>query len=104
MGLHTMSDDLVKRADEVMVMEGWAHFDHASRLIPAMRDRIEALAAWIEKGVNAELRDQQQAMQERIADLEAALREIEADCDAEYPPSHGAIKYRIRAALEGEKT
>ena len=35
-----------------------------------------------------------------------ALREIEADCEAEYPPSHGAIKYAIRAVLaelEGEK-
>lgn len=35
----------------------------------------------------------------RIAKLEAALRQIEADCDADYPPSTGAIKYAARAAL-----
>jgi len=28
------------------------------------------------------------------------LRNIEADCDAEYPPSHGALKQGIRAALK----
>jgi len=36
-----------------------------------------------------------------------ALRLIEADCDADYPPSHLAIKYAARATLaeiEGEKT
>jgi hypothetical protein len=45
-------------------------------------------------------------MSEDIEELEAklakaveALREIEADCDADYPPSHGAIKHAIRAAL-----
>jgi len=39
----------------------------------------------------------------RIAELEAALRQIEADCNADYPPSTGAIKYAARAALEGGK-
>jgi hypothetical protein len=31
--------------------------------------------------------------------LREALRQIELDCDADYPPSHGAIKYAARAAL-----
>ena len=34
--------------------------------------------------------------------LRAALRAIAEDCEADYPPSHGAIKYAARAAL-GEK-
>ena len=42
------------------------------------------------------------ALRKRLAKLEAALRQIEADCDADYPPSTGAIKYAARAAL-GEK-
>lgn len=42
-------------------------------------------------------------MEARIAELEAALRQIEADCNADYPPSTGAIKYAARAALEGGK-
>ena len=41
-----------------------------------------------------------------IADLEAklvkaveALKDIVKDCEADYPPSHGAIKYFARATL-----
>ena len=37
-----------------------------------------------------------------IEKLRAALRAIAEDCEADYPPSHGAIKYAARAAL-GEK-
>lgn len=43
------------------------------------------------------------ALEARIAELEAALRQIEADCNADYPPSTGAIKYAARAALEGRR-
>jgi hypothetical protein len=43
-------------------------------------DRIEALSAEVER-------------------LREALAEIEADCEADYPPSHGAIKYTARQAL-----
>lgn len=53
----------------------------ARELVPSMRDRIEADAKRIEKGVNAELLDQQQAMQERIAELEAALKSVLDACD-----------------------
>jgi hypothetical protein len=38
----------------------------------------------------------------RIENLEAALRDIADDCEAEYPPSHGAIKHAARKALEGK--
>jgi hypothetical protein len=52
-----------------------------------LADRIEALTAKLAKAVDA-------------------LRLIEADCEADYPPSHLAIKYAARATLaeiEGEK-
>lgn len=39
----------------------------------------------------------------RIAKLEAALRNIAADCEDDCPPSYGAIKYAARAALAGGK-
>ena len=45
--------------------------------------------------------DMETAAQE-IEKLRAALRAIAEDCEADYPPSHGAIKYAARAAL-GEK-
>jgi hypothetical protein len=34
--------------------------------------------------------------------LRKELENIADDCEAEYPPSHGAIKYAIRMALKGE--
>ena len=43
------------------------------------------------------------ALQARVAELEGALRNIEADCCSDCPPSHGAIKYACRDALEGKK-
>lgn len=38
----------------------------------------------------------------RVDMLEEALREIIKDCEADYPPSHGAVKYLARAALADE--
>ena len=35
-----------------------------------------------------------------VAKLREALEQIIADCEADYPPSHGAIKYRARAVLD----
>jgi hypothetical protein len=45
-------------------------------------------------------------LREKLAKAVEALRLIEADCDADYPPSHLAIKYAARSTLaeiEGEK-
>jgi len=65
-------------------------------------DRIEALLNLNEALV--ELMDDRDA---KLAKAVEALRLIEADCEADYPPSHLAIKYAARATLaeiEGEKT
>jgi len=35
-----------------------------------------------------------------IERLREALKTIADDCEADYPPSHGAIKYFARAALQ----
>jgi hypothetical protein len=45
-------------------------------------------------------------LREKLAKAVEALRLIEADCEADYPPSHLAIKYAARSTLaeiEGEK-
>lgn len=34
--------------------------------------------------------------------LREALEHIISDCEADYPPSHGAIKYEAKLALKGE--
>ena len=40
-----------------------------------------------------------EALSVEMERLREALAEIEADCEADYPPSHGAIKYTARQAL-----
>ena len=39
---------------------------------------------------------------DRVAELREALKHIISDCEADYPPSHGAIKYAAKLALKGE--
>ena len=73
-----MSDDLVKR---LRTEPNWMREDYPQS---EAADRIEAQAA-------------------RIAELEAGLRNIEADCCSASPPSHGEIKNACRDALGGGK-
>ena len=65
----------------------------ATMLVP-LRDVATALRS---------LAAERDAMQARVAELEKALRNIEADCCSDCPPSHEAIKYACRDALEGKK-
>ena len=74
-----MTDELVKRHVEQLRMTGGDLAD----LCQPLADAIEALTSE---------RDRLRKELEAIAD----------DCEAEYPPSHGAIKYAARAALKGE--
>ena len=78
--------DLVKRLRKTTQSGKPTQVSKADRLAAA--DRIEELEAKLAKAVEG-------------------LRLIEADCEADYPPSHLAIKYAARATLaeiEGEKT
>jgi hypothetical protein len=57
-------------------------------------------------GGDVSIAEQVRRMYRHVCDLQAenarlreSLRQIELDCDADYPPSYGAIKYAIRAAL-----
>jgi len=86
--------------------------NEAADLIEAQASRMERLDArivelkaeaklWWDENLKKQTACEQ--MGKRIAELEAALRQIEADCNADYPPSIGAIKYAARAALEGRR-
>mgnify|MGYP007100102864 CR=1 FL=1 len=78
--LATVDDgELVERSAEVR-SELWAALIGNDQSHKDLIDRIEALTAENER-------------------LREALEQLEADCDADYPPSHGAIKYAARAAL-----
>jgi hypothetical protein len=45
------------------------------------------------------LLDALQAAQAKLAKAVEALEDLVRDCEADYPPSHGAIKYFARATL-----
>ena len=90
-----MSDDLVKR------LRATTDGATVNPDGPEAADRIAALEAAVTqcRTLSAMLKPQA----DRIAELESALRNIEADCCSDCPPSHGAIKYACRDALEGGK-
>lgn len=47
-------------------------------------------------------RDRERILTAERDRLRKALEDIIADCEADYPPSHGAIKYAAKLALKGE--
>ena len=61
--------------------------------------RESALQELASLGQAQEAWEAQKAAEAVAEKLRRALRDIEADCDADYPPSHGAIKQAARAAL-----
>ena len=49
--------------------------------------------------LTAEAADHIEAIEAKLAKAVEALEDIVKDCEADYPPSHGAIKYFARATL-----
>ena len=47
-------------------------------------------------------RDREKDLTAECDRLRKELENIVADCEADYPPSHGAIKYAAKLALKGE--
>ncbi len=64
-------------------------------------DELPATQAFarFEATIRAECAADAAARDAEIARLREALKNIADDCEADYPPSHGAIKYSARAAL-----
>jgi hypothetical protein len=67
-----------------------------------LADRVECVIGVGEADAIRSLAAERDALMAENARLREALRAIAEDCEADYPPSHGAIKYAARAAL-GEK-
>jgi hypothetical protein len=80
----------------------------ANRIEQLERERDE-LKAYIDRYSYAELADEAEARcgaETKLAKAVEALRDVASDCEADYPPSHGSIKYDIRlvlAELEGKE-
>jgi len=70
-----------------------------------MRDErdAKAIAAKNYADFNHEWRNRVEKAEADNARLREALADIVADCEATYPPSHGAIKYAARLALNTGK-
>jgi len=64
--------------------------------------QIEAQPTTSTTAEAAQAKAEARLLLEENGKLREALRAIAEDCEADYPPSHGAIKYAARAAL-GEK-
>lgn len=60
---------------------------YGETFIHGLRDRIDSLTA------------ERDALAEKLAKAVEALESIVRDCEADYPPSHGAIKHFARATL-----
>lgn len=104
-----MSDDLIKRLWECGGRYPTQAADRIEQLERARKDLEKLSIKLLNEKLQGEWRE---PLENDLAETEAklqkaveALREIEADCDADYPPSHRAIKYAIRtvlAELEGK--
>ena len=77
-----MIDDLVKRLLSLADCDARSG-EPLGKCMREAASRIEALTAERER-------------------LRVALKDIIADCEADYPPSHGAIKYAAKLALKEE--
>jgi len=106
-----MNDDLVKRLREIGKFSfGWTANQAADRIeaLTAERDEAKALAktrldlARAEGVWRVEQFDRAEKAEAERDRLKKALEDIIADCEADYPPSHGAIKYAAKLALKGE--
>tara|TARA_R110000868_G_scaffold280700_1_gene541081 strand:+ start:139 stop:456 length:318 start_codon:yes stop_codon:yes gene_type:complete len=103
-----MSDDLVKRLREVDAHEAPTH---AEVDMAEAADRIEQLSILLmaQEEATSEVEEyaRRHASEVRVLTAERdrlrkELENIVADCEASYPPSHGAIKYAANLALKGE--
>ena len=95
---------------------GWkAHHDRAFLLLELDRLRAEnerlfnedtktrhALGGWVwvcPDGGDEPTHERVAAVVAEVERLRKALQDIAEDCDDDYPPSHGAIKYAVQDAL-----
>ena len=97
--MKAMTDDLVERLlDWPYQGETMAH-EAADHIEALTAERDEAWAYM--SALQGDLYDAIMIKAERDR-LRKELEKIADDCEAEYPPSHGAIKYAARMALKGE--
>ena len=95
------------RADSVWQEQTWQHEDEPMSTMEYVRFDLMETAE--QQGYANAMEAERKLHEDRIVALTAERdrlrKELEAiadDCEAEYPPSHGAIKYAVRMALKGE--
>ena len=102
-----MTDELVQRHVEQLRLTGGDLAD----LCQPLADAIEALTSEVQRwqclfdekhNLMLEHKARAEAAEAERDRLKKALEDLIADCEADYPPSHGAIKYAAKLALKGE--
>ena len=93
-------DDLVERLRGVIVQLSAERDRLTAQLESTLKDRA-AIIAERDRTFALMLARAEAAEAERDSYLKA-LENIIADCEADYRPSHGAIKYAVQLALKGE--
>ena len=90
----------VETLEHVAKQNQQSHGETINSLLAAQAERDQ----WIAHSKNAVWADSEELkLVEAERDrLRKELEKIVDDCEAEYPPSHGAIKYAARMALKGE--
>lgn len=69
-----------------------------------MSDLVKRLrSGYVSSGLMKEAAARIESLEAENKRLREALENIAQDCEADYPPSHGAIKYAARAAAAMEK-
>jgi hypothetical protein len=57
---------------------------------------------WLADAKNKKLQADNERLRAEIEKLRKTLKDIAEDCEDDYPPSHGAIKYAVQDALRGK--
>ena len=93
----------VETLEHVAKQNRQSHWATINSLLAEEAERDEALNQLDSARYSVEVLEQRVAavMAERDR-LREALEHIISDCEVDYPPSHGAIKYAAKLALKGE--
>ena len=114
-----MTDDLVERlrtlATKMFQSGNWGNdldttkdaADRIKQLTAELADAEALIEAQAKDHASNNIRFAEAEHRAKTAEAERdrlreALEHIISDCEADYPPSHGAIKYAAKLALKGE--
>ena len=111
----TAERDRLRYERDAILLDGTVHSDQREKYErlcariaagkASQQDAVEAIRQLCRDNERLALRRSDARAEAAEAERDRLRKELEKiadDCEAEYPPSHGAIKYAARMALKGE--